>query len=109
MPTLESKITAVTVYPDRARVTRAGRATLDAGAQTLTLAGLPIQMDESSVRAAGKGSARLTGIQTSRILAAEANAGPAKAAQDKLQALMDQARALADEQDALNVQLNLIK
>lgn len=109
MPTLESKITAVTVYPDRARITRAGRAILDAGVQTITLTNLPIQMDESSVRAAGKGSARLTGVQTSRILAAQAGAGPARDAQDKLQALLDQARVLADEQDRVNVRLTLIK
>lgn len=109
MPNLETTITAVTVYPDRARVTRAGRIQLEPGAQTVTIAALPRTLDESSVRATGKGNARLTGVQTSRTLTTEAQAGPAKDLQDKLQSLLDQDKILSDEQEAWTQRLNVIK
>lgn len=109
MPTLDTKITAVTVYPDRARVTRAGRVQLEPGSQTVLIAPLPRNLDESSVRAAGKGNARLTGVQTTRHLDTDAHAGPAKDAQDKWQALLDQDKILADEQDAWTQRLNVVK
>lgn len=109
MPSLDSKITAVTVFPDRARVTRAGRVELEPGAQTVTLSALPRNLDESSVRAAGKGSARLTGVQTSHVTDVEAQIGPARDAQEKLQALTDQDKILADEQDAWVQRMAVIK
>src|SRR5262245_55789805 len=100
MADLETKITGVTVYPDRARVTRRGTATLEAGEQTLMVTNLPQTMDTSSVRAAGKGNARLTGVQTVHLTLPETTPGAAKEALDKLQALTDQDKILADEQDA---------
>lgn len=109
MPILETKITAVAVYPDRARVTRTGRISLEPGAATVTCKNLPYQLDPSSVRAAGKGNARLTGVQTTRHLDSQAQAGPAQAAQDRLQALLDQDHILADEQDAWTQRLTVVK
>lgn len=109
MPTLSTQITAVTVYPDRARVTRAGHLQLEPGAQTVTIAALPRTLDESSVRAAGQGSARLIGVQTSRRVDTAAQAGPAKDAQDKLQALLDRDKVLADEQDGWTQRLTILK
>lgn len=109
MPNLETTITAVTVYPDRARVTRTGHIELQPGAQTVTIAALPLSLDESSVRAAGKGKARLTGVQTVRILDTKAQAGPAQDVQDKLQALLDQDKILGDEQEAWTQRLSVIK
>lgn len=109
MPTLSTQITAVTVYPDRARITRTGRLPLEPGAQTVTIAALPLSLDESSVRAAGQGSARLIGVQTSRRVDTTAQEGPAKDAQDKLQALLDRDKVLADEQDAWTQRLTILK
>ncbi len=109
MPILDTNITAVTVYPDRARVTRTGHMQLEAGAQTLTVPALPHTLDEASVRASGRGAARLTGVQTERHTDADAQAGPAKDAQDKLQALLDQDKILADEQDAWTQRLTIVK
>lgn len=109
MPTLDTSIIGVTVFPDRARVTRAGRLQLDSGAQTVTISALPRALDESSVRAAGQGSARLVGVQISRRVDVEARAGPAKQAQEKLQALLDRDKALADEQDVWTQRLTIVK
>lgn len=109
MPTLDTKITAVTVYPDRARVTRTGRLELEPGAHSVPIVHLPRALEESSVRAAGKGNARLTGVQLKRQVDEQAQQGPAKDAQDQWQALLDQDKILADEQDAWTQRLAVVK
>ena len=66
MNPFSTSITAVTVYPDRARVKREGRAMLEAGLHQLEIAELPLQMNEEvfthhSTRDGGLSSARCTG------------------------------------------------
>lgn len=109
MPTLDTQITAVTVFPARARVTRAGTLNLQAGTQTVTIANLPLALDASSLRAAGSGPARLGGVQLVHQVHAVANESQAKAAQDKLQTLVDQDKILNDEAEAWQARLNVIK
>lgn len=53
-----TQVTAVTVFPDRARVTRTGRAKLAAGPQQLEVQQLPLALLPDSLRAAGRGTAR---------------------------------------------------
>ncbi len=53
---LASRVESVTVYPDAAVVTRAGRADLPAGVSTLVLRGLPASIDAASIRVEGQGS-----------------------------------------------------
>src|SRR5262249_1108371 len=63
---LTTTITGVTVYPDRAQVTRRGAIRLDApGEHTLRIGGLPLALLADSVRASGKGPSGM------RILAVE--------------------------------------
>ncbi len=64
--TLTTQPTAVTIFPDRARVTRAGQAALAAGLQRLEVGNLPLSLLPDSVRASGKGTARakLLGVST---------------------------------------------
>lgn len=71
MPTttpITTQVMAVTVFPDRARVTRRGRAALTAGTQHLEIQQLPLALLPDSLRAAGQGTARarLLGV-TSRL------------------------------------------
>ena len=63
---LTTQATAVTVFPDRARVTRTGRTSLATGLQRLEVGNLPLGLLPDSVRAAGKGQARakLLGVTT---------------------------------------------
>jgi uncharacterized protein (TIGR02231 family) len=65
MPELASTLDAVTVFPDRARVTRRGRLTLEPGLHNLEIADLPLTLVQDSVRATGRGTARarLLGIR----------------------------------------------
>ncbi len=51
---VSSKIDAVTVYQDRALVSRIGRITLPVGIHTVAFEGLPIGIDDNSVRVSGE-------------------------------------------------------
>jgi len=53
---LNAPITAVTVYTDRARVTRSSEIDLKQGESVLVLSGLPTKMNSDSVRVSGKGA-----------------------------------------------------
>ncbi len=63
---MDTQVTAVTVFPDRARVTRSGRAPLEVGLQKIEIAELPLSLLPDSVRASGHGAARakLLGVST---------------------------------------------
>ena len=56
----ESKITAVTVFPDRAGVTRQATLTLSKGQHTVALSPLPSGIEPSSLSARGAGEAEVT-------------------------------------------------
>ncbi|WP_067702822.1 mucoidy inhibitor MuiA family protein [Nocardia jejuensis] len=62
MTSLDTAITAVTVYPDRARVTRSGKATLPAGEQRVRIAPLPTTLLRDSIRVAGQGDVTVLGV-----------------------------------------------
>ncbi|WP_410609222.1 DUF4139 domain-containing protein [Amycolatopsis sp. lyj-109] len=85
MPTVEAPITAVTVYPQQARITRRGKAPLDGGPR-LEFAGLPPALDPGSVRVTGSGPALITGVD----VRTEWHAAPASA---EFQTLVEQRRA----------------
>lgn len=65
---LNTTTTAVTIYPNRARVTRAGQASLEAGSHVLEVRDLPLALHEDSLRARGQGSAQavLRGVSVHR-------------------------------------------
>lgn len=88
---LETKITAVTVYPDRARVTRQGKATLVSGNYQLAIEELPMKLDSDSVRATARGTAqaRLLGIQVQRAYFSETPSEEVHQLEAKIEALKD--------------------
>lgn len=61
---LQAPIVAVTVHPQRARITRRGSVALTAGATELVVAGLPMSLLDESVRVAGRSAAgvRVVGV-----------------------------------------------
>jgi uncharacterized protein (TIGR02231 family) len=59
---VDAPIAAVTVYPDRARITRRGKITVPAGDQTVYVEPLPLVLQEDSVRVAGRGPATVLGV-----------------------------------------------
>lgn len=66
--TVASRITGVTVYLDRAQVTRSTTVQLKPGSQIVSLEGLPVLLQDDSVRVDAKGTARatITGIEVKR-------------------------------------------
>src|SRR5574341_408040 len=63
---MESTPTAITVFPDRARVTRSANTPVQVGLQHLEIPNLPLCLIQETVRASGKGTARakLLGVST---------------------------------------------
>lgn len=59
---VEAPIVAVTVYPDRARITRRGRITVPGGDQTVYVEPLPLLLENDSVRVSGRGPATILGV-----------------------------------------------
>ena len=93
---VSSTVSEVTVYPDRARVTRTAMASLPMGTSVLEFSGLPAALDESSVEVSAKADAPLTieGIDVRQeFLAASANP-KAQDLERQLQELLDQQKSL---------------
>jgi len=103
MPDLASAIDAVTVFPDRARVTRRGRATLEPGLHLLAISSLPMSLLADSVRAAGRGTARarLLGVGLAVQHFADTPAHSARELEEKIQAVLDADAGLAAEAEGL--------
>jgi uncharacterized protein (TIGR02231 family) len=91
MPPLQTSLAAVFVYPDRARVSRKGSLTLEAGTQALEISGLPIQLDADSLRASAYGTARarLLGVQAQRVFFVETPAEAIHKLEMEIETLQD--------------------
>jgi len=100
---METTPVAVTVFPDRARVTRQGHVTLEKGLQKIEIGPLPLALQPDSVRAAGQGTARakLLGVTTRVENFAETPAGTALALEKQIEAAEDEDKALANREARL--------
>jgi uncharacterized protein (TIGR02231 family) len=87
---------AVTVFPDRARVTRQGHVTLEKGLQKIEIGPLPLALRPESVRAAGQGTARakLLGVTTRVVNFTETPAETAHALEKQIEASEDKDKEL---------------
>jgi uncharacterized protein (TIGR02231 family) len=103
MTELHTAITAVAVYPDRARVTRAGTAALEQGSHWLEIKELPLKLDPASVRASARGTARarLLGVDVRREFYAETPAERVRELEAQIEALEDEARGLDAQAELL--------
>jgi uncharacterized protein (TIGR02231 family) len=91
---LQAPIVAVTVHPERARITRRGRVALPSGTTELVVAGLPLSVLDDSVRVAGRSASpvRVTGVDVARRDLVDAPDDRVRAAED---AVRDAERELA--------------
>jgi len=103
---LETRVTAVTVYADRAQVTRAGRVDLPARPARVLIPQLPGWIDEESVRVTLEPSnaGRILDVSVERVYLAEASEAAVRAAaaavreiEDQLEVIRDEARVLQAE------------
>jgi uncharacterized protein (TIGR02231 family) len=107
---VDTSIVAVTVYPDRARVTRRGMVTLEKGTHDLIVQGLTNQLDAESVRASGEGTARvrLLGVDVRQEYYTETPSLPAAELEKQIQTTQDADKALQDEDELLDSQLGFL-
>ncbi|MBD0311085.1 MAG: DUF4140 domain-containing protein, partial [Microcoleus sp. T1-bin1] len=71
--TIDTRICEVTVYTDRALVTRRGTVGLTGNERELAIASLPATLETESVRATGAGTVavRLLGVRSDRVFSSE--------------------------------------
>lgn len=103
MTQLVTSVSAVYVYPDRARITRLGTIELKTGTHKLEVSELPLRLNPDSVRAAARGTAkaRLLGVQMQRAFYIDTP-------DEKIHQLEEQIEALKDEVRGLDAEAELI-
>lgn len=106
----DSAIMAVTVYTDRAVVTRTASLDLPAGVTELAFANLPAGLDARSLQVSGQGTAQATILDVSarRTYVATTPNPRAKQLEDQLKALLHQNRGLDDRGNLLNAQAAML-
>jgi uncharacterized protein (TIGR02231 family) len=70
---IESKITSVTVFLNRAQITREAKTRIETGKSILRLKGLTSQLDQQSIQVSGKGSFTILGISHEQNYLTELN------------------------------------
>jgi uncharacterized protein (TIGR02231 family) len=105
------RIAAVTVYPDRAQVTRTAHLDLVPGSYVVTVGNLPARLDPGSVRTGGRGAAGvvLHGLDVRRSYVGESPQQRLKELTDEQQRLQDQDRSQQDRRNVLERQLKLLQ
>ena len=100
---VSSSVRAVTVYPDRARVTRTGTVTLPEGASVLQFVGLPEGLEEDSVVVHAQSDAALTieGIDIRNQFLAASALPRTQELQGQLRDLEDQKKSFSATKDVL--------
>jgi len=108
--TLDAPITAVVVYPKQARITRRGTVTVPladgraggggASEVTVALGGLPMELDEDSVRVAGRGAVRVLGVEVVFEPRSVTVDPRLTELQDEVSRLRRRVRELADDHEA---------
>jgi uncharacterized protein (TIGR02231 family) len=108
---IETQITAVTVYTDRALVTRQGKISLTGTERALVVTNLPTTLDPASVRASGKGSVsvKLQGVTIDRQYTTEPVAERIAQLTVQIDDLGADKRRLQSQIDTLKLQSNFVQ
>ena len=109
--TLDTRICEVTVYTDRARVTRRGTVALTGNETELAIASLPATLETDSVRATGTGTiaVRLLGVRSETVFSSEPVASRTAALTQQIEELQTQRRAIEDKLAARKIQLKFVE
>jgi len=104
----KSAISAVTVYLDRALVTRTAAVRAAAGRTELVLAGLPAELADGSIRVSAAG-ATVRGVRVERVFLERAEAAEVRKLEDELLALRDAEGAVRDDLAVLDGEARFVK
>ncbi len=107
----ESEVSRVIVYPDRARVTRSAKVQLSKGSHEILVAGLPTSIDVTSLRAEGRGTAKvvLGSLDVRHDHGVELRGERAQQLLDHIRSLEDADRELADADEAARFELDYVR
>lgn len=96
---VEATVERVTVYPDRARVTAVGQTEVEVGQHRLLIDGLPLLLEQDSVRVTGQGSARvrIQSVDVARHFYEEAPAARVQELELAIEQLSDELEQLNNE------------
>jgi uncharacterized protein (TIGR02231 family) len=98
MTTVNAPIVAVTVFMNRARITRRGVVHLAAGEQALSVTNLPVRMDPESIRASGSGAnVKILGVEVQTRYADQTPHAATAALEEELDTLRQMDKVLDDE------------
>ena len=108
---IQTQIGAVTVYSDRALVTRNGTANLQSGAQEIIVAGLPAQLQTDSLRASGRGqvAVKIIGVEARERTLARPNSATARETQLELERAQDASKSLYDAIERLDERAQTVR
>jgi uncharacterized protein (TIGR02231 family) len=104
----EAPIVAVTVYPGQARVTRRTSVTLAPGQQRIAIGGLPLGLQQDSVRVNGRGPATVLGVDVTMQLHAQTPDTRVAGLEDKVRALRGELSELSDQATVEDGRLELL-
>src|SRR6476469_5594318 len=109
--TLDTSISEVTVYTDRALVTRRGTVALTGNERELAIASVPATLETESVRATGAGTVavRLLGVRTETVFSSEPVGDRIAELTQQIQELETQKRAINDKITARKIQLKFVE
>ena len=101
--TAPSKITDVTVYPDRARVTRTAEVRFQPGENMVEVPGLPVGMDDNSVRIEGDGlpGMKLESFEVRTVEPGKQEVDTAPL-EKEIEGLQDKLQSIEDEKTEIN-------
>ncbi|MCC3404089.1 MAG: mucoidy inhibitor MuiA family protein [Microcoleus sp. PH2017_10_PVI_O_A] len=108
---VESRISEVTVYTDRALITRRGTVALTGNERELTVASLPTTLETESVRATGAGTVavRLLGVHTETVFHSEPAGDRTAELTQQIQELETQKRGIDEQIASRRIQLNFVE
>jgi uncharacterized protein (TIGR02231 family) len=109
--TIDTRICEVTVYTDRALVTRRGTVGLTGNERELAIVSVPATLETESVRATGAGTVavRLLGVRTETVFSSEPVADGIAELTQQIQELQTQRRAINDKITARKIQLKFVE
>ncbi|AUT03098.1 hypothetical protein CLI64_23305 [Nostoc sp. CENA543] len=108
--TIQSQIVSVTVYSDKALITRQGKMLLTGSERELVIPSLPVTLEPESVRVGGKGTVgvKLLTVSCDRIYTTEPVAERVAQLTRQIQQLETEKRHLQAQVDALTLQSQFI-
>lgn len=108
---VNTKIIAVTVYADRAQVTRSGAVDLQSDGGRVTITRLPGWVDEESVRVTitPSSAGKIRDVSVERTFLAEASSEEFRAAERAVRDTQDELGSLADEQAVIAAEITQLE